>query len=293
MLKNGEQTFQFSNRKLKIEVDEAWIEAIEDTIPAFMEITRNPRVIITQEELITNMAQAKRIDSHVVKHLLSHSFLVDAIDEKGEVRPSKVLAVYKEESWDTYENRFVFTLLRMTRNFVAKRFEDIREAMHDEFGATLLIDASANSKLETLQIKTEMKIKQTDEFVDASSGKKSAFARIKYLYDMLNILMETRFSKEMVHYAIVYPPLVPTNAIKKNPHLRKCHKLWNFLHSYYDIGFSVEIIEQNPEINEKFEQDIFDNIMFTYIILKGYLEDQRDRIMDPNVKARRQKLRPK
>ena len=293
MMRNGEQQFQFSNRKIKIDVDESWIDIIEATIPALIEITRNPRVIITQEELITNIVQAKKIDSAVVKHLCAHSYLVDAIDENGEVRPSKVVNFFKEETWDTYENRFVYTLLKMTYDFVTKRYNDMRDALNDEFGATLRIDASGSSKMETLSIKTEMKIKQTDELDDADGNKKSAFARIKDLFEKLNMLMETRFAKEMKNFSVVRPPLVPTNAIKKNPYLRKCHKLWDFLLSYYDAGFTVNIIEQNPEINQKFEQDIFDNIMFTYIILKGYLEDNRDRALDRDIKARRRQLRPR
>ena len=293
MMKNGEQQFQFSNRKIKIDVDETWIAIIEDTIPAFMEITRNPRVIITQEELITNVVQARKIDSQVVRHLCAHSNLVDAVDEDGNVIPSKVLNIFKEESWDTYENRFVNTLLHKTYDFVAKRFQDMKDAMNDEFGANLVIDATGSSKMETLEIHSHMKIHQTDELDDADPNKRSAFARVKYLYETLNKLLQTRFAKEMAKFSKVYPPLVSTNAIKKNPYLRKCHTLWDFLLRYSDAGFSVEIIEQNPEINQKFEQDIFDNIMFTYLILKGYLEDNRDRALDRNIKARRRYLRPK
>ena len=293
MLKNGEQQFQFSNRKLKIDVDEEWITIIEDTLPAFMEITRNPRVIITQEELVTNVIQAKRIDSAVVKHLCSHSYLVDALDEDGDVRPSRVLNIFKEETWDTYENRFVNTLLHKTYDFITKRYQDMKDAMSDEFGANLIIDATGNSKMETIEIHSHMKICQTDELEESDGKKKSAFARVAYLYDAYGKLLTSRFAKEMAKFSKVFPPLVPTNAIKKNPYLRKCHKLWDFLLRYNDAGFTVEIIEQNPEINQKFEQDIFDNIMFTYIILKGYLEDNRDRALDRSVQARRRFLRPK
>ncbi len=293
LMKNGEQQFQFSNRKIKIDVDETWVKIIEDTIPAFLEITRNPRVIITQEELITSVVQAKKIDSQVVKHLCAHSYLVDAIDENGDVIPNKVLNIFKEETWDTYENRFVYTLLKKTYDFVSKRYQDMKDALADEFGANLIIDATGESKMETLEVHSSMKIKQKDDWEDETNAKKSAFARVKALYVALNNLMQTRFAKEMYRYQIVRPPLVPTNAIKKNPYLRKCTALWNFLLHYSDAGYTVEIIEQNPEINQKFEQDIFDNIMFTYIILKGYLEDNRDRALDRNIKARRRSLRPK
>ena len=293
MMKNGEQEFQFSNRKIVIDVDESWLDIIEDTIPAFMEITRNPRVIITQEELVTNVVQAKRIDSQVVRHLCAHSYLVDAIDEEGNVIPNKVLNIFKEETWDTYENRFVYTLLKKAYDFVAKRFQDMKEAMSDEFGASLIIDATGETKMESLEIHSRMKIKQKDDWNDDEAGKRSVFSRVKYLYESLGKLLETRFAKEMFKYQIVRPPLVPTNAIKKNPFLRKCHALWNFLLTYSEAGYSLEIIEQLPDINHKFEQDIIDNIMFTYIILKGYLEDNRDRALDRTVKSRRTTIKPK
>jgi len=292
-LMNGEHEFQFSNRKLHMQVDERWVEIIEDTIPHFIEIARNPRVIITQEELITNVVQAKKIDQQVVRHLCAHSFLVDAIDEKGEVVPGKVLNIFKEETWDTYENRFVFTLMKMTYDFISKRYQDMKEAMNDEFGATLIIKSSGNTAMEDLNIDMKMKIKQVDDLFDKNAKHKSIFTRIEEIYQAMLSLMNTTFAKTMSKFLRVTPPLVPTNAIKKNPHLRKCHKLWDFLLAYFDVGYTIEIIEQNPEINEKFEQDIWDDIMFTYIILKGYLEDNRDRAMDRDVKSVRRTLKPR
>ena len=294
MLKNGEHVFQFSNRKLDMQVDKRWVEIIEDTMPAFFEITRNPRVMITQEELITNVVQARKIDSQVVRHLCAHSNLVDSFDDiTQDVVPQKVLNIFKEETWNTYENRFVYTLLMKTYDFVAKRYRDMLEYMSDEFGATLKIDSSALSSMEQLTIKSEMKIHQIDSLFDDEGNQDSIFARIKKIYSDLSSLIVTRFAKEMKKFPKVYPPIVPTNAIKKNPYLRKCHKLWDFLLAYMDVGYVVNIVEQNPEINKKFEQDIFDNIMFTYIILKGYLEDNRDRALDKKVKSRRTTIKPK
>ena len=293
MMKNGEQTFQFSNKHLDMEIDERWVDIIEATIPALEAIARDPRVIITQEELITNVVQVRKINAQVIQHLISHSYLLDAYDEKtGEVRPAKMLNILKEETWDTYENRFVYTLLVKTYEFVRKRFRDMQELMGDDLGAHLKIKAEGFSKMEHLWMDQDLKIQQKDDFFD-SDDPNSAFFRIKRIYEALVSLMASRFAKEMKKFSKVSPPLVPTNAIKKNPFLRKCHKLWDFIWAYYDVGYSVEIVEQNPEINQKFEQDIMDNIMFTYIILKGYLEDNRDRAMDRSIKARRTTIKPK
>ena len=293
MLKNGEQEFQFSNKHLDMQVDPRWVDIIEATIPPFQEIARDPRVIITQEELVTNVVQVRKINSQVIRHLLSHSYLIDAWDkETGDVRPAKMLNILKEETWDTYENRFVYTLLVKTYEFVKKRYFDMKELLGDDYGANLKIKADGMSRMEHFYIDSHMKIVQKDEFFD-DDDPNSIFSRIKKLYWDLLDLMQTRFAKEMQKFSKVVPPLVPTNAIKKNPYLRKCHKLWDFIWSYYDVGYTIDIIEQNPEINQKFEQDIYDNIAFTYIILKGYLEFNRDRAMDRHTKARKTTIRPK
>ena len=293
MMKNGDQTFQFTNKHLDMNIDERWVNIIEDTVPALQAVARDPRVIITQEELITNVVQVRKINAQVVQHLIAHSYLLDAFDEEtGEVRPAKMLNILKEETWDTYENRFVYTLLVKTYEFVRKRFRDMQELMGDDLGAHLKIKAEGYSRMEHLWIDQDLKIQQKDDFFD-SDDPNSAFFRIKKIYENLMELMASRFAKEMKKFSKVNPPLVPTNAIKKNPYLRKCHKLWDFIWSYYDVGYSVEIREQNPEINQKFEQDIYNNIMFTYIILKGYLEENRDRALDKHSKARRTTIRPK
>ena len=67
--------------------------------------------------------------------------------------------------------------------------------------------------------------------------------------------------------------ITKTNVLKKNPDYRKIVALMEFLKSYDDIGYTIRVIEQNPQINEVFERDIYHNIMFNYLVLKGYLED--------------------
>ena len=81
---NGDHEFQFSNRRLEKTVDETWVRIIEETLPAFDEICRNPRIIITQEELITNVVQARKVDSQVVRYICSHGNLVESVDENGD-----------------------------------------------------------------------------------------------------------------------------------------------------------------------------------------------------------------
>ncbi|MBO5068748.1 MAG: hypothetical protein J6C37_00045, partial [Roseburia sp.] len=70
-------------------------------------------------------------------------------------------------------------------------------------------------------------------------------------------------------------------------------RLWEFLKSYNEVGYSIEIVEQNPEINERFQEDIYRNIMFNYLILKGYLESERDRKIPFAAREKSREIKPK
>ena len=58
-------------------------------------------------------------------------------------------------------------------------------------------------------------------------------------------------------------------------------------------GYTIRVVEQNPQINEIFQRDIYHNILFNYLILTGYLEDERDRKAPAPVKTKKRSLKPK
>ena len=65
------------------------------------------------------------------------------------------------------------------------------------------------------------------------------------------------------------------------------------MRNYDEVGYTIRIVEQNPVITEEFQRDIFHNILFNYLILKGYLEDAEDRQIPTAGKNRKRTLRPK
>ena len=246
MMANGNHLFQFTNRKVDKQVDERWVIEVENCLPALEEISKNPRVIITLEELVTNVVLVKQVTPQVVRHLCAHGNLVESINEQGEVVPSKLLNTFKEDTWDTYENRFVYTLLEKTYHFVDIRYQKLFEAMDGEFGAHLKMNSTGSTSLEDMEINVDMRIRQKDDLLSTDEKHETIFSRIARIHRLLSSLLNTQFAQEVSKYSRVKPPLVPTNAIKKNPHLRKCHKLWDFLLAYHDVGYTIEIVEQNP-----------------------------------------------
>ena len=110
----AENQIQFSNRKLIKTVDVTWIDAIEEALPGFQTVINSPRNVIKEEELIVNVANAKRTGTEVVQHLAQHASLVEEFNEEnGDVRPSRLMQRYREDSTELYENRLVFSTLEL------------------------------------------------------------------------------------------------------------------------------------------------------------------------------------
>ena len=290
----AENRFQFSNRKMEKTVDLNWVDIIEESLPAIQNIISSPRNIIKEDELIVNVANAKKAGSDVVRHLAQHASLVEKYDyNTGEVRPSKLMQKYREDTVGLYENRLVFTALEAAYQFLKIRHDALFGAMSDEFGAKLKIDSTMETATEMVHMDMFMHIKETDSAIETDEKNSDVFARISKIYRILSVLMQSQFAQQMAKLSRVKGALTKTNILKKNPNYRRAMELLEFLRSYDNIGYTIRVVEQHPEINEDLERDIYHNILFNYLILKGYLEDERDRRIPPPSKTKKRALKPK
>lgn len=291
---HAENEFQFSNRKLQKTVDLNWVDAVEAALEAMQSIISNPRNIIHEEELIVNVANAKKAGSDVVRHLAQHANLVEKFDEgRGEVRPSRLMQKYREDSTALYENRLVFTVLENAYQFVKIRHDALFSAMSDEFGAKLKVDSSMESATEQVHMEMFLHIREIEGALETDERNRDVFERISRMYRVLSVFMNSQFAQQMARLPRVKGNITKTNVLKKNPNYRKIVQLMDFLREYTDIGYTIRVVEQNPEINETFQRDIYHNILFNYLILKGYLEDEKDRNVPVPAKTRKRALKPK
>ena len=293
-ISRAENELQFSNRKMEKTVDLNWVDAVEDSLPAFQNIISNPRNIIREDELIVNVANAKKAGSDVVRHLAQHAQLVEKFDEhSGDVRPSRLMQKYREDSIMLYENRLVFTALENAFQFVKIRHDALFSAMSDEFGAKLKVNSKMETATEMVQLDMFLHIKETDSAITTDEKNGETFSRISREYRVLAMLMNSQFAQQMAKFPRIKGSITKTNVLKKNPNYKKIVALFEFLRNYEDIGYTIKVVEQNPEINEILERDIYHNIMFNYLVLKGYLEDEKDRRAPAPTKTRQRALKPK
>ena len=293
-ISRAENQFQFSNRKMEKTVDLDWVDAIEESLNAFQNIIASPRNIIREDELIVNVANAKKAGADVVRHLAQHAQLVEKFDPKtGDVRPSRLMQKYREDSVGLYENRLVFTTMEMAYQFVKIRHDALFSAMSDEFGAKLKVDSTMETATEMVHMDMFLHIKETDSAIETDEKNNDVFARISKMYRVLSVLMTSQFAQQMAKLPRTKGAVTKTNVLKKNPNYHKIVNLLEFLREYQDIGYTIRVVEQNPEINETLQRDIYHNILFNYLILKGYLEDEKDRQVPAPSKTKRRTLKPK
>lgn len=288
LLETGRNYVKYSYVRLIKEVDETWVNAIEEAMPSLQHVVLNPRKFIEEEREVVNIAMARNITAESVRHLLAHSNYIDEYRKDGTVIPNKILNIYKEESLNTYENRFICTLIAELQFFINKRFDAIFEASKDELGVNFEVDSSIDNYTETIDYSLQIKIRDKQTDTENEFENKDVFARIIQLHRNINMLVGTEFVATMRRFPPVKHPIVKTNAIAKNRDYKACHKLWNFIHSYNQVGFKVDLVKQDPNISKSFEKDIYNSFVWNYAMLHNYMEESD--VIDINRESRKKEL---
>ena len=273
LLENGSNYCKFSNARLVKSIDEEWVTAIEEAIPSLHYVIVNPRKFIEEEREVVNVAMARNITTETIKHLLQHSNLIDEYDpEDGTVIPNHLLNVFKEESINIYENRFICTLMAELQYFVNKRFNMIFEVSKDETGTFFEMESRVDNYTEVIEYNLTVNIKEKQTDVNNETENENIFNRIIKIHQQINMLAASEFIGKMRRYPAVTHPIVKTNAIAKNRDYKACHKLWNFIRSYTRVGYKVNIVKQEPGISRQLERDIYNTFIRDYAMLHNNME---------------------
>ena len=127
-MKSGKNNFSLYQRYMNSVIDIKWVEKIEDSLVALDNIIRNPQRFIKETEEVIGIEQVKKISENSIRHLAQNTNLIAKVDDRGYITPSKILNVQKDETFETYENRFIYTLLHNVQYFIDKRLKLMNEA---------------------------------------------------------------------------------------------------------------------------------------------------------------------
>ena len=271
MVQAGQNTLQQTHRVLHKVVDERWLTTIEESLDALNRITEHTRRFVTSNEEVVPVELARKITADSVRHLSQNTQFI-ASSKNGEIHPTRILNVTTEETYNLYENRFVYHLIQRLVTFIDKRTDIIFWSTGDETCNTLQLQSSVDDAYEQIEYKLEMKIKNRQSFAENDSDNMQVFMRIDRVRRMVMALRNSSFCDIMSGCARVRSPIQRTNVITKDPDYRTCLRLWQFLESYEEVGYTIDARDTALEFDEEYLLQMYSNLITNYTVFKSLLE---------------------
>ncbi len=287
----GNNTIQQKNRVLHKVVDERWLTVVEEGLTSIFNIVDKPRRFIATTEEVVPVALARKITADSVRHLSQNTQFITT-NAKGDIQPTKSLNVSTEESFDLYENRFVYHLIQRLFAFVDKRTDVIFWSTGDETCNTMSMESKIDDAYEEISYKVEMTVKNRQSFAENDNDNMDLFKRIDRVRRMSRTLRASSFCDIMNGCAKVRSPIQRTNLMMKDPDYRNCYRLWQFIESYDEVGYSIEEQDTALEFDEEYQTQMYINLITNYTVFKSLLESDPRKLTEIASKKRKP-IKPK
>lgn len=259
-LKKLESNMMYSSNYVGGMLSFEWLDEIEYACPFIDNVIRKPKIALVREEEVAKIEKAKKINVSSVKDLSRHTEYIKRHDKvTGDIEPDKILDIRNEETYNTYENRFLYTLYNQLVRFVLSKEEELNNFnIRDE--KTLEYKAKTN----TLEDKVNIQIKLSTESLPTNKVDKklaeqvkNAKLRLKRVKDYMSSWQRSDMIKALDRAKVpfVNPPIKKTNVILKNPNFRVAAALWEYLNKY----------ESKEDVNDNLNNEGNE-------ILKGFLD---------------------
>ena len=256
-------------------VDEEWISVIEDSLDAINSIIEKPRRFITTEEEVVPVSLAKKISADSVRHLSQNTQFLAPSDDGG-VHPTKILNVNMAETYDLYENRFVYHLIQRLLTFVDKRTDVIFWSTGNEIRNRFTMHSKIGDAYEEIEYNVEMTVKDRQNFAENDADNMDTFMRIDRVRRLVMALRGSSFCQIMKGCSAVRSPIQRTNLIMKDPNYRKCFQLWQFMERYDKVGYSIQVKDSALAFDDEYLTQMYTNLINNYAVFKSLASDERN-----------------
>lgn len=291
LVDSGDNRINQQHKILHKKIDENWIDFIEQNIDAIFKIIQKPRSFIATKEEVVPVGLAKKITADSVRHLSMNTQFI-ASDEGGDIQPTRILNVSTEESFNLYENRFIYHLIQRLAAFINKRTDIIFWATGDEITDNLTLESSFKDAYEEVNYKIELNIKDLQNVAKSREEHVDLFKRIEEIQKKVRALRKSPFCQTMAGCTVVRSPIQRTNLMMKDPYYRTCYKLWQFIESYDDIGYTIDEQDTAIEMDEDYLVRMYTNLISNYTVFKS-LTDGDGRSEDVLAQRNFEKIKPK
>ena len=268
-------TIEQQREELVKVVDEEWISMIEDSLDAINTIIEKPRRFITTEEEVVPVSLAKKISADSVRHLSQNTQFLAPSDDGG-VHPTRILNVNTVETYDLYENRFIYHLIQRLLTFVDKRTDVIFWSTGNEIRNRFKMHSKIDDAYEEIEYNVEMTVKNRQSFAENDADNMDVFMRIDRVRRLVMALRGASFCQVMNGCSAVRSPIQRTNLIMKDPNYRKCYQLWQFMERYDKVGYNIDVQQQALAFDDEYMVQMYTNLINNYTVFKSLTDDERN-----------------
>ena len=251
-LKNTNSDMHFKSDFLGDSLSFEWMDEMEKACPFIDIIVRNPKMALVQEEMVVKVEKAKKITVASVKDLARHTNYISKLNEKTkDIEPKKILDIRNEETYNIYENRFLYSLIYTMNKFILEK-EDLLNEL--EVNNKKVLEYKADTT--TLKEKVDISLKITSTSIPNDDTNKNIEEEIENIKQRIKRVKEYITSwqrSEMVkaldkaHITLINSQVKKTNIILKNPNFQIAVKLWDYLRNYY--------LNDTKNLKENFDTD--------------------------------------
>ena len=267
---NSKSKYKINHETDGLHVDLEWIDRMEEAVPYIDNIFDSPKRFIVNEEIILDIEKTKKVTIESIKHLAKHTnYISEYKEDEDFIKPSKLLNVLKEETFNTYENRFIYTLVDLMESFI-RRLEKKIEGLRFENYCGL--DYKFKTKVRSEKIECNLLI-NTEEKIN-TTGNDAKIKKIKsHILSWQQSIVYKSLKKEGA--TKVTHPIKRTNVILKNPNFQIAVKLWDYLYNYTEnLDDEDNNEKKEPIINDDYKSIMEKNFLINYLIMKDSLNNK-------------------
>jgi exonuclease SbcC len=237
-------------------IDGTFITEIEDMLYYVENVVKTPKRFIKDDPQLVPVERAKKINSLSVRHLASHTNYIRDIDDDGFVQPSKILSAETDEDLAIYENRFVFSLINRLSSFIEVRHNQIAEKNINRNTTKLKLnsDFTFGNAVVNYDLALDVKVPSTDKNIIQQN--QELLDKLDMIRNRILVIKNSEFYKSLKGCKPVLPPIEKTNILTMHKDYKMAYKLWLYIQSYTDVGYSVDVKDKELSVDNDYYTDL-------------------------------------
>ncbi|WP_405344988.1 DUF2357 domain-containing protein [Ruminococcus sp.] len=268
MADNDKGNDELSGNAYNRVIDMEWVEMIEGKLPYIEKAIDEQRKFIEEYKEVDRIDKVKQVGKDAVQHLTQHANLIMAIEDDGSVIPERLLNTHREDSFATYENRFLHTLIHNCISFVEARFRALQDAPNDS-SSKMNMEREIRIGHEVFGFNLEHHAEKHERDKidrDEDLSNLTDYERIERIRMTLDDFCNTDLIKSLNGCIKVKSPINKTNCIKQDPAFKQCYDLWVFIEAYRKTGYVLEKNVFEGQMPEDVQKDIYDVMAFQHFV---------------------------